>query len=361
MTTPRRCAGWVVVVMLLSLLGFVGVAHAGKVIPPGKEDTIRALLEPHALGEPVADAFVLHDMRIDRDAIVLSLQDATQTRSATLKLTTRDILFADHRVDGVAVVPGTGCMHAALRLGSQLCGREVARLRGLSFVAPLTVPGGATEVVLKGRTLTAAAPNRIPFEILDGGDAKICMKGELDTAAVTAPAPVDLFDLAASCTEKLKLDEVYELFDSAGLQYGPSFRTLRALRLGERELFAELHANLPDGVNAVACHPALIDGAFQAGGMLVLRRGTKDGADKAPFMPLHYAEATFYAPLPARVFCHGAMKPSASGSAILEFDVRLFDETGRHLVHFAGISLKRVPRAARLSMPVPESASFSSP
>lgn len=98
MTTPRRCAGWVVVVMLLSLLGFVGVAHAGKVIPPGKEDTIRALLEPHALGEPVADAFVLHDMRIDRDAIVLSLQDATQTRSATLTLTPRTLLDADASV-----------------------------------------------------------------------------------------------------------------------------------------------------------------------------------------------------------------------------------------------------------------------
>lgn len=91
----RRGACVLIVAVLLSLLGFVGVAHAGKVIPPGKEDTIRALLEPHALGQPVADAFVLHDMRIDRDTIVFSLQDATQTRSATLTLTPRTLLDAD--------------------------------------------------------------------------------------------------------------------------------------------------------------------------------------------------------------------------------------------------------------------------
>lgn len=86
--------GWVVaaLALMLTLLAFTGVAHAGKVIPPGKEDTIRALLEPHALAQPVAAGFVLHDMRIDRDAIVLALRDEAGTRSATLTLSPRALL-----------------------------------------------------------------------------------------------------------------------------------------------------------------------------------------------------------------------------------------------------------------------------
>jgi arabinofuranosyltransferase len=77
-------------VVLLAMLLCVSTAHAGKVIPPGKEPTIRAMLEPHALGSVVSDGFVLHDLRIERDRVVLSLHDETDASSATLTLAPRE-------------------------------------------------------------------------------------------------------------------------------------------------------------------------------------------------------------------------------------------------------------------------------
>ncbi|WP_297972237.1 type I polyketide synthase, partial [uncultured Amaricoccus sp.] len=57
--------------------------------------------------------------------------------------------------------------------------------------------------------------------------------------------------------------EVYAELRERGLAYGPRFRPLRSVTLGETMLAADL--SLPDGVPAAgALHPVLLDGAFQA-------------------------------------------------------------------------------------------------
>lgn len=75
--------------LLLTLALLAWPVHAGKVITPDKEDTLRGLLEPYALGQVVRDGFVLHNMQIDRHQVVLTLRDEADARSATLTLEPR--------------------------------------------------------------------------------------------------------------------------------------------------------------------------------------------------------------------------------------------------------------------------------
>src|SRR5688572_21470993 len=75
--------------VVLALMLVPRLARAAKVIPPGKEATIRAMLEPYVLGEVVRDEFELHDLRIDRDRVELSLHSATDAPVATLTLIPR--------------------------------------------------------------------------------------------------------------------------------------------------------------------------------------------------------------------------------------------------------------------------------
>jgi arabinofuranosyltransferase len=65
---------------------------AAKVIPPGKEPVLRAMIEPHTLGQVVRDGYVLHDIRIDRDRVELSLLGASDDAAATLTLIPRQDL-----------------------------------------------------------------------------------------------------------------------------------------------------------------------------------------------------------------------------------------------------------------------------
>jgi arabinofuranosyltransferase len=80
----------VMVAVVLALMFFARAAIAAKVIPPGKESTIRAMMEPYGIGQVVRDGFVLHDLRIDRDHVVLSLLDETDASVATLTLAPRE-------------------------------------------------------------------------------------------------------------------------------------------------------------------------------------------------------------------------------------------------------------------------------
>lgn len=101
------------VAVVLALVCVPNLARAAKVIPPDKEPIIRAMIEPHVLGQVVRDGFVLHDLRIDRDQVVLSLHDPTDTPVATLTLVPREALDPTSSESFSFVFAGDEDAHAA--------------------------------------------------------------------------------------------------------------------------------------------------------------------------------------------------------------------------------------------------------
>ena len=87
---PRRLRPTALAALLLvALMLWASPAWAVKVIPPGKEADIAALLAPHSLGEVVQGKLRLRSMQIDRDRIELILGLEDGSRAGTLVLSPR--------------------------------------------------------------------------------------------------------------------------------------------------------------------------------------------------------------------------------------------------------------------------------
>ncbi|QQQ79368.1 acyltransferase domain-containing protein [Saccharothrix sp. 6-C] len=193
--------------------------------------------------------------------------------------------LAEHRVFDQVVVPGTALLelagHAATRVGA-------GRVAELTLHNPLVVPDGTAvevQLVVSDHDLTIHARP-------EGGEWAKHATGALGDDA--APA-VPLTEWPPPGAHEIGIDELYDDFAAAGLDYGPVFRGLRAVwrRVARdaggaevTEVFAEV--SVPDG-GGYGLHPALRDVAQH----VVVPGDLVVGAGHA-FLPFAWTDVTVH-------------------------------------------------------------------
>ncbi|MEV7523953.1 type I polyketide synthase [Streptomyces sp. NPDC091371] len=197
-------------------------------------------------------------------AAVLSPDSGSVVLTGRLS-TTGHPWVADHGVHGAVLLPGTGFVELAVRLGDQV-GCDL--LEELTLEAPLVLPatGGAALRVAAG----ASDPSgRRPLTIhsrLDGAPEDSWTRHATGFLATGAPPQVDadLTQWPPRGATPVDVDGAYERLRERGYGYGPAFQGLTAAWRRGDELFAEVA--LPDSVRAEAAgyglHPALLDTAM---------------------------------------------------------------------------------------------------
>ncbi|MFD7864118.1 SDR family NAD(P)-dependent oxidoreductase [Streptomyces sp. NPDC059783] len=170
---------------------------------------------------------------------------------------------ADHGVHGAVLLPGTGFVELAVRLGDQV-GCDL--LEELTLEAPLVLPeqGGASLRVAAG---APDASGRRPLHIhsrLDGAPEDTWTRHATGFLATGAPAEVPGADLTTwppRGATPVVVEGAYERLRERGYGYGPAFQGLTAAWRRGDELFAEVA--LPETVRGEAAdyglHPALLD------------------------------------------------------------------------------------------------------
>ncbi|SED08292.1 pimaricinolide synthase PimS1 [Streptomyces sp. 2131.1] len=173
---------------------------------------------------------------------------------------------ADHGVHGAVLLPGTGFVELAVRLGDQV-GCDL--LEELTLEAPLVLPehGGASLRVAAG---APDASGRRPLHIhsrLDGAPEDAWTRhatGFLTTGAPPEVPGADLTQWPPRGATPVEVEGAYERLSERGYGYGPAFQGLTAAWRRGDELFAEVA--LPESVRAEAAdyglHPALLDTAM---------------------------------------------------------------------------------------------------
>ncbi|WP_443064251.1 SDR family NAD(P)-dependent oxidoreductase [Streptomyces sp. NBC_00525] len=173
---------------------------------------------------------------------------------------------ADHGVHGAVLLPGTGFVELAVRLGDQV-GCDL--LEELTLEAPLVLPehGGASLRVAAG---APDASGRRPLHIhsrLDGAPENAWTRHATGFLATGAPPQVpgaDLTQWPPRGATPVEVEGAYERLSERGYGYGPAFQGLTAAWRRGDELFAEVA--LPEAVRAEASdyglHPALLDTAM---------------------------------------------------------------------------------------------------
>ena len=185
--------------------------------------------------------------------------------------------LADHRVFGALVSP------AACQLALILSGAEVLtaldqthlfateptayQLTDLVFAAPLLLPSGEVGAQASQRTVQTIFSQQLVEVVSFAADAAepvVHATGQLrwQTAAHRETMPFMLADLQARVQRVVALPAFYAA--AADFTFGPAFRWLTALWVGEGEALAQLRppTAIADWSNYLL-HPGLLDGCFQ--------------------------------------------------------------------------------------------------
>jgi acyl carrier protein len=244
----------------------------------------------------------------------------------------------EHRVDGVAVLPGTAMAELLLAGARAVRGDGPLALRDVVFVAPLAVPDGAAVDV---EVTATPAPDGEHGLVLRAARA-----GGHDVHAVATATPAggarehDLAVLAAAAPERTEPGGRVP-FEEPWLAFGPRWASVHAVARGPAVRLAELVAPpaAADELADFTVHPALLDAATAFGGGGVPTGGR--------FLPAGYDRLTVHGPLPPRL--HAVLRPGPEDADERRADVVLCDPDGREVVRVDGFRLRRVAPAPSAS------------
>ncbi|WP_456341364.1 type I polyketide synthase [Streptomyces tendae] len=245
--------------------------------------------------------------------------------------------LADHTVGGVMLVPGAALVELALRTGDEVgCGR----LEELTLQAPLVLPETGA-VQLQVSVGEADAEGRRTVEIHSrphdlAGATTAEWAAHADGVLAVADAAPDKHDTPWPPARATSVDvsDVYDTLAEKGLVYGPVFRGLRAAwRLGD-EVFAEvaLPEEAANAADAFGLHPALLDAALHAIGLLQL-------ADSEG-MRLPFAWSGVSLQAVGATALRVRIAPDGRGGATVD----LFDEAGLPVARVESLTLREVSR-----------------
>jgi polyketide synthase PksN len=284
-----------------------------------------------------------------------------------------DFFIYDHHVSGIATLPGTAYLELARKAGELSTGRPVRRIRNVLWVSPIAVRAGESKdawIELR------PAGDTVKFEVFsrDAEGAKLLhSQGSLHFAGpqdggevqpATDPGALrsgaekvmdgheavtcNWLRRCSSGAEKV-MDghEAYRLFEQRGLQLGPSFQVLREVHKGEAGTLGQLAlpASRLGDLDGMVLHPALVDGALQAG-----VAGSLGQPGGEMYVPYSIGEVEILHPLPAQ--CWSWVTRAQDGrpdSQVLRTHVDIMDASGRVLVRIresTGVPLRNVHRQA---------------
>jgi myxalamid-type polyketide synthase MxaD len=175
----------------------------------------------------------------------------------------RPAYIADHRVMDANLFPGAGYVEMALAASRSLFGTPHCVAEGIRFEAPVIFHPGTAYML---DTTVDRATGQVAIYGCQPGSEHWARhaSARLAPAAVSAPE-FDLDAIRARCRERWDGARFYQTIRQRGFDYGPSFRPIAGLWVGEREAVGQY---TPDAlaVNSgddLVIDPIALDGCFQ--------------------------------------------------------------------------------------------------
>ncbi len=273
-------------------------------------------------------------------------------------------MLDDHRIYGLSIFPGTGYLELALEVG-RLHHYSPVVIRGLEIEQPLLFREGSSQQVQM--ILTPGEGRQASFQVYSvpqengaGFDQGAQWKrhalgsvGTLGSDHVTeAPS---LASVRAIHTTPALADDFYRMFDDAGLNFGPTFRNLKAAWRGPgsgEEALGRIEIDPAFAREAGRYHlyPGLLDACFH----LLDVAMDKTEADRSSInMPIGIDRLTFYQEAGAGLWCLARFRPRTSPDTRVA-DVYLYNDDGALIAGLDGLQIRRANRSVLERMVEPD-------
>ncbi|WP_436763653.1 type I polyketide synthase [Streptosporangium sp. V21-05] len=257
--------------------------------------------------------------------------------------------LGDHRVHGMPMLSGTAYHELALASGRE------------AFAgAPFQVEGLLLERAL---FLTSEAPRRLQVRLEapaeDGGRRWACFTADGEVSGASAewtrvatarvcpvlsgtPDGVAYLPGLPPSSEPMDVEEHYAALRGRGIEQSGPFAGVVALHRTGEAVTAEIavHESITAALERHVFHPALLDSALQP----VMTMLGATGAAQDTYLPVRTARCRVHAePEAGRRLQARAVRTSAPlDGDLVEFDVLIGDETGRHLATVEGFRLRKL-------------------
>lgn len=156
----------------------------------------------------------------------------------------------------------------------------------------------------------------------------------------------DLAAIRARCPDPVEPARFYAVAVGIGLNYGPGFRAVRELWLGDGAALGRIRLGEIAEAGA-ALHPALLDACLHLFPALSGRHRRFEGAAEGDtFLPISVERFVVSGPAPPEVWSHCALRPGEDpSSGRFTLDVHVMAPDGTTVARIDGLTVRQIPRA----------------
>jgi amino acid adenylation domain-containing protein len=257
-----------------------------------------------------------------------SNSSSLQEQQFTSVYTGKESFLMHHQVQQVKILPGVAYLELARAAAEQSVQDKVTQLKEITWFSPVKVEAIPQTVFT---SLFSGADQQIEYEIYtdNGTEEFLHCKGLLTTKELDRPEKQDLEKIKSALTQEISGEACYGLFSEAGIEYGSSFRGIKALYYNEDAVLSRI--SLPQD-QAYVLNPGLLDSALQTCIGMQLGKSSKE-----ILLPFSVTELNIYQALSEEVWC--SAKKNRAGSRVSSYDVDLLDAEGQVLISFKELVL----------------------
>jgi len=253
--------------------------------------------------------------------------------------------LSDHKLAGTIVLPTTAQLEAATVVGRALFATSRISFDNAMHHRAMSFANGEDRTV---RVLvTPLKSDRASFKLVsaDTNDPKVWhthMTGTLRKSEAPSGPAFSAKQVRDRCQKTLPVADVYERLDSLGLEYGPSFRGIRELYLGQHETLAKVQ--IPEGLadTQYLMHPAFLDACLHSY-PLVLDDAAKAKSDRrTSYLPVSLEGFRCYQDGADKAWVHTRLRNVGNDDTQV-IDIRVYDEAERPVADLDGLTVRLLP------------------
>ncbi|WP_434339312.1 L-histidine N(alpha)-methyltransferase [Motilimonas cestriensis] len=251
--------------------------------------------------------------------------------------------FAEHRVNGVGTLPGSGYLEMAVA-GWQASSRSKHQGVVISDVVWMSLlqvgAGESTSVALALSPSDTSGVKQFSVSLAGQESSQFC-SGYI---GVADPSPSPRRDMPMSIAAMalrdtgLSPEQIYTDYRQSGVDYGPSFQGIKKVYAGNERVIAQLKIPEPTMTESLfSIHPAMLDSAIQCVKFL-----SDDAEDSSNYLLFAAKEIIVYGNTPSMMWAEVRSRQGNSGSSNKTVDIDLFDENGNCIVAMRKFVIRRI-------------------